>query len=72
MQQPIGNVQTEQWSWILSTLWHWIWAGLSWIVDWQAKVFQFVLGADSILGIIGMALVLFLPAAVLVLACGAR
>ncbi len=66
MQAPIGNVQSQQWSWILSTLWGWIWAGLSWIVDWQSKVFHFVLGADSILGLIGMVLVLFLPAAVLI------
>jgi len=66
MQQPIGNVQPEQWSWILSTLWSWIWAGLSWIVDWQAKVFTFILGADSFWGVVGMSLLLLLPATALV------
>jgi len=65
MQQPIGNVQPEQWSWILSTLWSWIWAGLSWIVDWQAKVFTFILGADSFWGVVGMSLLLLLPATAL-------
>jgi len=29
MQQPLGTAQTEQWSWILQTVWGWIWGGLS-------------------------------------------
>src|SRR2546425_357997 len=66
MQQPIGNVQPEQWSWILSTLWSWIWAGLSWIVDWQAKVFHLILGADSFWALAAGALLLLLPATALV------
>lgn len=66
MQQPIGNVQPEQWSWILSTLWTWIWAGLSWIIVWQAKVFTFILGAGSFWGVVGMTLLLLLPATALV------
>ena len=66
MQQPIGNVHPEQWSWILSTVWSWIWAGLSWIVDWQAKLFTFILGADSVWGVVGMTLLLLLPATALV------
>ncbi|MGH7567572.1 MAG: hypothetical protein ACREL9_01185 [Gemmatimonadales bacterium] len=66
MQDTVGTVQTEQWSWILSTLWGWIWAGLSWIVDWQAQVFGLVLGGESFGAIVGMSLLLFLPAAVLV------
>ncbi len=66
MQQPIGNVQPEQWSWILSTVWSWIWAGLSWIIVWQAKVFTFILGANSFWAVVGMALLLLLPATALV------
>src|SRR2546425_13048127 len=65
MQQPIGNVQPEQWSWILSTLWSWIWAGLSWIVIWQAKVFTLILGGDSFWAVVAGALLLLLPATAL-------
>jgi len=66
MQQAINNVQPEQWSWILSTLWSWIWAGLAWIVDWQSKVFQAVVGPEAPLGVVAGALVLFLPAMVVI------
>jgi hypothetical protein len=66
MQDAIATVQSQQWSWILSTLWSWIWAGLAWIVDWQARVFGAVLGADSFWGLFGGALLLFLPAAVMI------
>src|SRR5262245_5294176 len=60
------TMQTQQWSWILSTLWSWIWAGLAWIIEWQAQVFQTVLGADSTIGVVGGAVLLFLPAAVMI------
>jgi len=66
MQDPVAAVQTAQWSWILSTLWSWIWAGLSWIVEWQARVFAMILGVDSFWGVVGAVLLLFLPAATLV------
>jgi hypothetical protein len=66
MQQAVNNVQPEQWSWILSTLWSWIWAGLAWIVDWQAKVFQGVVGPEAPWGVFVGALVLFLPAMVVI------
>jgi hypothetical protein len=66
MQQAVNNVQPEQWSWILSTLWSWIWAGLAWIVDWQAKVFQGVVGPEAPWGVFFGALVLFLPAMVVI------
>ena len=66
MQDPVAAVQTAQWSWILSTLWSWIWAGLSWIVEWQARVFAMILGVDSFWGAVGAVLLLFLPAATLV------
>lgn len=62
MQDPLGTVPTEQWSWILATVWSWIWAGMSWILDLQALVFQFVLfGSTTTLAIV-KALLLFLPA----------
>ena len=63
MQNP---VDTQQWSWILSTLWSWIWAGLAWIIDWQAEVFRVVLGAPNVGGVVAGALLLFLPAAVMI------
>src|SRR5207244_3538305 len=66
MQQPLGTAQTEQWSWILQTVWGWIWAGLSWILDWQALVFRTVLSGDSFWQIVGKFLLLFFPATVLV------
>src|SRR5256885_8372213 len=66
MQQPLGTAQTEQWSWILQTVWGWIWAGLAWILDWQALVFRTVLSGDSFWQIVGKSLLLFFPATVLV------
>src|SRR5437870_1009403 len=66
MQAPVAAVQTAQWSWILSTLWSWIWAGLAWIVEWQARVFGMILGVDSFWGVVGVVVLLFLPAATLV------
>src|SRR5216117_2925452 len=66
MQQPLGTAQTEQWSWILQTVWGWIWAGLSWILDWQALVFRTVLSGDSFWQIVGKFLLLFFPATVLI------
>src|SRR2546427_4126848 len=53
MQAPVAAVQTAQWSWILSTLWSWIWAGLAWIVEWQARGFGMVFGVDSFWGVVG-------------------
>lgn len=66
MQEPVAGVQTEQWSWILSTVWSWIWAGLSWIVDWQALVFEFLFSGDSFWEVVGKSALLLLPASVLV------
>src|SRR2546427_474427 len=66
MQNPVGIAQTEQWSWILQTVWGWIWGGLSWIIDWQALVFRTVLFGDSFWQILGKFLLLFFPATVLI------
>src|SRR5437588_8132642 len=72
MQGPLGTGQTEQWSWILQTVTGWVWAGLSWIVDWQALVFRWVLYGDSFWQVVGKFLLLFFPATVLVLGVWAR
>src|SRR5689334_23392198 len=66
MQGPLGTGQTEQWSWILQTVWGWVWGGLSWIVDWQAVVFRQVLTGSSFWEALGKFLLLFFPATVLV------
>src|SRR6059058_2558539 len=67
MQGPLGTGQTEQWSWILQTVWGWVWGGLSWIVDWQAQVFRLVVTGSSFWEALGKFLLLFFPATVLVL-----
>src|SRR5690242_3530163 len=67
MQTPIGAAQTEQWTWILQTVWGWILGGVSWIIDWQALVFRTVIYGDSFWQILGKVLLLFFPATVLVL-----
>ena len=59
MQNPVGSVQTEQWSWILQTVWGWIWGGLSWILDWQRYVFQVVAGGESFWGMVAKFVLLF-------------
>jgi hypothetical protein len=66
MQNPLGSVQTEQWSWILQTVWGWIWGGLSWIIDWQRQVFQVAVFGDSFGSAVAKAVLLFFPAVVLV------
>src|SRR6266704_2879427 len=70
MQNPVGAVQTEQWSWILQTVWRWIWGGLSWILDWQAYVFQVVAGGESFWATVAKFVLLFFPATVLVVGRG--
>src|SRR5436309_14517884 len=60
------NAQTEQWSWILQTVWGWIWGGLSWIIDWQAYVFRMVLSGGSFWEVAGKGPLLFFPTVVLV------
>jgi len=68
MQDSLTTVatQTQQWTGLLSQLVDWAWAGLSWIVAWQAKLFGFVLRGDSFWSLAGTAVLLLIPAAVLV------
>jgi hypothetical protein len=61
MQDPVGAVQTQQWSWILSTLWTWIWVPMSWIADWQGRAFGLLFSVDSFWGLTSVAVLLFLP-----------
>jgi hypothetical protein len=66
MQPTLGNAQTEQWSWMVTQLWSWIWSGMSWILDLQQMVFGYVLGGDSPALTVLKAVLLLLPAAVLI------
>jgi hypothetical protein len=66
MQATYGNGQTEQWSWMVTQLWTWIWSGMSWILDLQHLVFGYVLGGGSPALIALKAALLLLPAAVLI------
>ena len=66
MQSTLGNAQTEQWSWMVTQLWSWIWSGMSWILDLQQMVFGYVLGGGSPGLTVLKAALLLLPAAVLV------
>ncbi len=66
MQATYGNGQPEQWSWMVTQLWSWIWSGMSWILDLQHLVFGFVLGGASPAIITLKAALLLLPAAVLI------
>ena len=64
MQPTLETVQPEQWSWMLTQLWSWMWSGMSWILDLQRLVFGFIFE-----GTFGMAVLkatlLLLPFAVL-------
>ena len=66
IQESLVTAQTEQWSEALSNVGNWLWAGLSWIVDWQAVVFQFVLQSAAFWPMTGKIVGLLLPAGVLV------
>ena len=66
MQSTLGTAQTEQWSWMVTQLWSWIWSGMSWILDLQQLVFGYVLGGSSPGLTVLKAALLLLPAAVLV------
>jgi hypothetical protein len=44
----------------------WIWAGLSWIIDWQSLVFQQLLSVGSFWEVVGKSILLVPPATVLV------
>jgi hypothetical protein len=66
MQNPLGGAQTEQWSWILQTVWGWIWGGLSWILVWESFLFRFVVSGNTFWEAFFKFLFLFFPTTVLV------
>jgi hypothetical protein len=51
---------------MVTQLWSWIWSGMSWILDLQQMVFGYVLGGDSPALTVLKAVLLLLPAAVLI------
>ncbi|HEX2249238.1 MAG TPA: hypothetical protein VHH32_02765 [Gemmatimonadales bacterium] len=59
-----STVQSEQWSWMLTQLWSWMWSGMSWILDLQRIVFGFMFDGTFGMAVLKSALLL-LPAAVL-------
>jgi hypothetical protein len=64
MQPTVDTVQPEQWSWMLTQLWSWMWSGMSWILDLQHLVFGFLF--DGSAGMVVLkATLLLLPVAVL-------
>ena len=65
MQDSVTSLQSDQWSQVLSTVVDWIWAGLSWIIDWQALLFQQLL-EGSAWAVVGKCILLVPPATVLV------
>jgi hypothetical protein len=68
MQDSVGTVQSAPWLSLLSQLWGVVVAGVSWILDWEAVVFGWLLSGDSFWGIVAKALLLLPPAAVLIAA----
>jgi hypothetical protein len=63
MQSTVGNAP-EQWSWMLTQLWSWMWAGLSWILDLQYLVLGFIFSGSVGTAVLKCTLLL-LPAAIL-------
>jgi hypothetical protein len=66
MQDSVGTLQRDEWSRVLSTVMDWIWAGLSWIVVWQATLFGWLLSGD--LWVVIAKFVLLVPAAAVLVA----
>ena len=64
MQPTADSVQPEQWSWMLTQLWSWMWSGMSWILDLQHIVFGFIFDGSAGMAVL-KATLLLLPAAVL-------
>src|SRR3954469_12531194 len=65
MQSTLLTAQPEQWSWMLTQLWSWMWSGMSWILDLQNLVFGFVFSGSAGLTVL-KATLLLLPIAVLI------
>jgi hypothetical protein len=66
MRESVSIQQSDQWSSVLSTVVHWIWAGLSWIVEWQAVLVQQLVHAKSFWAVFANCVLLLPPVLVLV------
>lgn len=65
MQEYIEPVQVDQWSSLLSVVWSALWLGLSWILDFQAVVFNFTLVYEGFWPTVVKVALLLPPAAAL-------
>jgi hypothetical protein len=65
MQSALNAAQSDQWSWMLTQLWSWMWSGMSWILDLQHLVFGFVFSGSVGVAVL-KATLLLLPVAVLI------
>jgi hypothetical protein len=61
----VQTAQPDQWSWMLTQLWSWMWSGMSWILDLQHLVFGFVFSGSAGLAVL-KATLLLLPVAVVI------
>ncbi|HEY9014117.1 MAG TPA: hypothetical protein VIM84_03520, partial [Gemmatimonadales bacterium] len=64
MQPTLDTVQPEQWSWMLTQLWSWMWSGMSWIIDLQRLIFGFLFDGTPGMAVL-KSILLLLPVAVL-------
>jgi hypothetical protein len=65
MQPNLDTVQPEQWSWMLTQLWGWVWSGMSWILDLQQILFGFLFSGTPGM-IVLKAVLLLMPIAILI------
>jgi hypothetical protein len=65
MQPTLDTVQPEQWSWMLTQLWSWVWSGMSWILDLQHILFGFLFDGTPGMLVLKSTLLL-LPIAILI------
>jgi hypothetical protein len=65
MQPNLDTVQPEQWSWMLTQLWGWVWSGMSWILDLQQILFSFLFSGPAEM-IVLKTVLLLLPVAILI------
>lgn len=66
MQDPAAGAQTVQWALILEGLVQWLWVPAAWVMEWQSRVYAFILGPGTVVGAILAAILLLLPATVVV------
>ena len=65
MQPTLDTVQPEQWSWMVTQLWSWVWSGMSWILELQQILFGFLFSGSTGM-IVLKSILLLLPVAILI------